>query len=413
MIVVFGHKRKNSLRSGHLATFVLGLCAMLLAVPAVANERARDLGIPFDGTPGHNNAITDVSGVEVGHTTVIRGQGALHMGKGPARTGVTIIHPLGKNSMDAVAAGRAVINGTGEWTGMNLVDEAGLFLGPVALTGSGNVGLVIQSLMDWSAEHVPAELLMTRVLPVVGETLDSRLNDVFSHPLSREDVFAALDKAAGGPVAEGNVGGGTGMVAYGFKGGIGTSSRIIEANGKNYTVGVLLQANHGRRDDLRVAGIPVGREINGAWLEPNGIPAQAPEAGELQDKNSLLIVIATDAPLMPHQLERMARRAAMGVGRNGSTAGNLSGEMVLAFSTTSVTTPDGQTHMAGLIADTNSATLDALFASVVQATEEALVNQLVASKTMTGINCTKVYALPKDQLVDILARHNRVVAKPD
>ncbi|QIG79370.1 DmpA family aminopeptidase [Stakelama tenebrarum] len=401
-----GHIVKTDLR----AAFTLGLAALFLAAaPAAAQERARDLGVPFDGTPGEFNAITDVPGVEVGQTTVIKGEGPLDIGRGPARTGVTIIHPLGKDSVDGVAAGRAVINGTGEWTGMHLVDEIGLFFGPVALTGSGNVGLVIQSLMDWSVEHVPAPLLVTRVLPVVGETLDSRLNDVFGHPLSREDVFAALDSAASGPVAEGNVGGGTGMIAYTFKGGVGTASRIVEVGGKRYTVGVLLQANHGNRDDLRIAGIPVGREIEQNWPEINGVAAIGPNAGEPQDKNSLLIVIATDAPLMPHQLRRVARRAAMGVGRNGSTAGNLSGEMVLAFSTTNVSTPGGEIHIDGMIADTDSDTMNALFAAVVQATEEALVNQLVASETMTGANGVKVYALPRDQLVEILARHNRLV----
>jgi L-aminopeptidase/D-esterase-like protein len=401
-----------AMKSDRIAAFMLGLTALFLAAaPATAQERARDLGVPFDGTPGEHNAITDVPGVEVGQTTVIRGDGPLQIGQGPARTGVTIIHPLGKDSIDGVAAGRTVINGTGEWTGMHLVDETGLFFGPIALTGSGNVGLVIQSMMDWSVEHVPAPLLVTRVLPVVGETLDSRLNDVFGHPLSREDVFSALDNAAGGPVAEGNVGGGTGMIAYTFKGGIGTSSRIVEVGGKRYTVGVLVQANHGNRDDLRIAGIPVGREIEQNWPEINGVAAIGPNAGEPQDKNSLLIVIATDAPLMPHQLERMARRAAMGLGRNGSTAGNLSGEMVLAFSTTNVSTPGGEVHMDGMIADTDSDTMNALFAAVVQATEEALVNQLVASETMTGANGVTVYALPKDQLVEILARHNRLVPR--
>ncbi|MCW3834688.1 P1 family peptidase [Sphingomonas canadensis] len=384
---------------------------MALAPCAAAQDRARDLGIPFEGTPGPNNAITDVPGVEVGQTTVVSGDGALDPGKGPARTGVTIIHPLGKASFDAVAAGRAVINGTGEWTGMHLVDETGLFFGPVALTGSGNVGLVHQALMDWSLVHVPAPLLTTRVLPVVAETLDSRLNDVFGHPLTRDQVFAAIDGAKGGPVAEGNVGGGTGMIAYTFKGGIGTASRVVEVNGKRYTVGVLVQANHGNRDDLRIAGIPVGAEIKGNWPEVNGIAALGPDAGKPQDKNSLLIVIATDAPLMPHQLERMARRAALGVGRNGSTASALSGEMALAFSTTNVSPAGGAPRVAGLIGDTDSDTLNPLFAAVVQATEEALVNQLVASQTMTGANNIKVFGLPHDQLVRILAAHGRLIRK--
>tara|TARA_R110000782_G_scaffold13999_8_gene41395 strand:+ start:42944 stop:44176 length:1233 start_codon:yes stop_codon:yes gene_type:complete len=384
------------------------LVGLLVSAAAMAGPRARDLGVPFDGTPGALNAITDVAGVEVGHATVISGDGPLVIGKGPYRTGVTIIHPLGKGSIDGVAAGRAVINGTGEWTGMHLVDEIGSFLGPVALTGSGNVGLVHQSLMDWSIGKVPEEALFSRVLPVVAETLDSRLNDVFGHGLTREHVFAALDGAKGGPVAEGNVGGGTGMIAYTFKGGIGTSSRIVSAGDKRYTVGVLVQANHGSREDLRIAGVPISKEIKGAWPEINGIAALGPDAGKPQDKNSLLIVIATDAPLMPHQLERLARRAALGVGRNGSTAGALSGELALAFSTSHVI-PLGQApRLPALINDTDSATMNALFSGVVQATEEALVNQLVASETMTGANNVKVYGIPHDQLQRIMkARFQR------
>jgi L-aminopeptidase/D-esterase-like protein len=383
-------------------------CAAL--APAAAQERARDLGVPFDGTPGPYNAITDVAGVEVGQATVISGEGKLEVGKGPARTGVTIIHPLGKASIDGVAAGRAVINGTGEWTGMNLVDEIGGFFGPIALTGSGNVGMVDQAMMDWSLAHVPGEALTSRVLPVVAETLDSRLNDVFGHPLKPADVFAALDGAKGGPVAEGNVGGGTGMIAYTFKGGIGTASRVVKLAEHSYTVGVLVQANHGQREDLRVAGIPVGREIKGAWPEVNGVAVLGPDAGKPQDKNSLLIVIATDAPLMPHQLQRLARRAALGVGRDGSTASSLSGEMALAFSTTDVMPFGKAPRMAGVIGDTDSNTMNALFAATVQATEEALVNQLVASRTMTGANGAKVYGLPHDQLVAVLKAHG-VLAK--
>ncbi len=372
---------------------------------AEAGPRARDLGVPFEGTPGALNAITDVAGVEVGHATVISGDGPLVIGKGPVRTGVTIIHPLGKSALEGVAAGRAVINGTGEWTGMHLVDEVGQFFGPIALTGSGNVGLVHQGLMDWAVGRIPEDALVTRVLPVVAETLDSRLNDVFGHGLTRDHVFAALDGAMGGPVAEGNVGGGTGMIAYTFKGGIGTASRVITLGDKKYTIGVLLQANHGDRADLRMAGVPVGRAIEGAWPEVNGVPVLGPNAGKRDDKNSLLIVIATDAPLMPHQLERLARRAVLGVGRAGSTASALSGEFALAFSTTHVMPLDGPPRIKQPISDTDSTTMNALFAGVVQATEEALANQLVASTTMTGANGVKVYGLPHDQLKRIMKAH--------
>jgi len=399
-----------------LAKTVVAVGTVLLtsASLAVAQPRARDLGIPFEGIPGANNAITDVAGIEVGQTTLVRGEGALEIGKGPVRTGVTIIHPLGKASFDGVAAGRAVLNGTGEWTGMHLVDEVGAFFGPVALTGSGNVGIVHQSLMAWSAQHVPAAMLQTRVLPVVGETLESRLSDVFGKPMTEADVFAAVDGARSGPVAEGNVGGGTGMIAYGFKGGIGTSSRVVGKDGQRYTVGVLVQANHGRREDLRIAGVPVGVEVKGAWPEAGGKIVAGPDAGKaVPEKNSLLVVIATDAPLMPHQLERVARRAALGIGRNGSTAGNLSGEFALAFSTSAVLSLEGvwQFRNGAPIADLDSDTMNDLFAGTVQATEEALVNQLIASETMKGANDIKVHGLPHAEVLRVLKSHNRIKSK--
>lgn len=399
-----------------LAKTVVAVGTVLLtsASLAVAQPRARDLGIPFEGIPGANNAITDVAGIEVGQTTLVRGEGALEIGKGPVRTGVTIIHPLGKASFDGVAAGRAVLNGTGEWTGMHLVDEVGAFFGPVALTGSGNVGMVHQSLMAWSAQHVPAAMMQTRVLPVVGETLESRLSDVFGKPMTEADVFAAVDGARSGPVAEGNVGGGTGMIAYGFKGGIGTSSRVVGKDGQRYTVGVLVQANHGRREDLRIAGVPVGAEVKGAWPEAGGKIVAGPDAGKaVPEKNSLLVVIATDAPLMPHQLERVARRAALGIGRNGSTAGNLSGEFALAFSTSAVLSLEGvwQFRNGAPIADLDSDTMNDLFAGTVQATEEALVNQLIASETMKGANDIKVHGLPHAEVLRVLKSHNRIKSK--
>lgn len=390
------------------AVAALSLVAMMACAPAsFAQERARDFGIPFDGVAGINNAITDVPGVEVGHTTLIRGDGPGKIGEAPVRTGVTVIHPLGKDAINGVAAGRAVINGTGEFTGMALVDEVGGFFGPVALTGSGNVGLVHQSLQDWSVENgvVPAEALVTRVLPVVGETLDMRLNDVFGHPMSKADVFAALNSAKGGPVEEGNVGGGTGMIAYTFKGGIGTASRVVSSADQRYTVGVLVQANHGNRDELRIAGLPVGRMIDGAWPSQKGVVVFGPDAGKtvaMPEKNSLLIVIATDAPLQAHQLERLARRASLGLGRTGSTAGNLSGEFSLAFSTTNILSIDGSPAMqAAPISDLDDEVMNSLFAATVQAVEEALANQLVASETMTGVDDVTVYGLPHNQLADI------------
>jgi L-aminopeptidase/D-esterase-like protein len=367
-----------------------------------APVRARDLGVPFPGVPGEFNAITDVRGVEVGQTTLIRG--------GPTdavRTGVTIVHPLGRTGLDAVAAGFAVINGTGEFTGIHMIDETGLLIGPVALTGTANIPTVSQALMDWASRpgYLPRELVFSHFLPVVGETLDARLNDIFQHPMQQSDVFEALNGARSGPVAEGNVGGGTGMQAYQFKGGIGTASRVVHPEGHTYTVGVLLQANNGRRADLRVAGIPIGAEIRD--LLPESGSVEHPSATE-QAKNSLLVIIATDAPLQVHQLTRLARRAALGVGRDGSTAGSMSGEFALAFSTTNTTPLQGDPPARQAISDLDGQQLDALFEATVQATEEAIVNQLVASQTMSGIGGYKVHGLPHDRLVQILKSHNRL-----
>ncbi|KQX23228.1 MULTISPECIES: DmpA family aminopeptidase [unclassified Sphingomonas] len=375
-----------------------------------AEPRARDLGVPFDGTPGAYNAITDVKGVEVGMTTLIHGNGKLVRGKGPVRTGVTVILPLGKAGRDAVAAGFSVINGTGEFTGTRMIDEVGLFFGPIALTGTGNVSVVHQGLIDWAARpgYLSDDELFTRLLPVVGETLDARLNDVYGHPMTTADVFAALDGASAGPVAEGNVGGGTGMTAYHFKGGTGGASRVVKVGSRTYTIGVLLQANHGKRSDLRIAGIPVGQEIRD--LEPvMRPPAKAPEP-DTPEKNSLLVVIATDAPLQPHQLQRLSRRAALGVGRSGSTAGNYSGEFALAFSTTNTLPYDGKPVGQAYISDNEQDVMDALFTAATQAVEEALVNQLVAAKTMTGTDGSTVYALPHDRLQALLRKYGRYTA---
>jgi L-aminopeptidase/D-esterase-like protein len=381
----------------------------LTAMPSVGwtAARARDLGIPFQGQPGPINAITDVAGVEVGEVTLIHGEGPLVQGHGPARTGVTIIHPLGKDAHEGVAAAIVTINGTGELTGSHLVEELGLFFGPVALTGTGNIGLVHQAIVDWSARPgfaSPDEVVM-RSLPLVAETLDQPLNDVFGHPLKQADVLEALESAHSGPVPEGNVGGGTGMIAYGFKGGTGTASRLVQVRDQHYRVGVLLQSNHGRRTDLRIAGVPIGEEITD--LLPARLPENAPP-GEGEGKNSILIVMATDAPLHAQQLHRLARRALAGLGRNGGTVGSLSGEFVLAFSTTFRSGLEGPPHVSTLINDNDEITFNALFAAVVQAVEEAEVNQLVASVTMTGADGWTVYGLPHGRLLASLKRHGQL-----
>ena len=363
-------------------------------------QRARDLGVPFEGTPGPNNAITDVEGVLVGHTTLISGEGALEVGKGPIRTGVTAILPLGKDLSRTVAAGRAMINGTGEMTGTWLIDEIGAMTGPIMLTGTSSVGLVHHATSKWIRDNYPEEIWIAGLIPVVAETLDLPLNDVWGYHVKEEHVYQALNSATSGPVAEGNVGGGTGMVAYTFKGGIGTSSRIVKVKDKTYTVGILLQANHGGRERLRIAGVPVGREI------PDLMPSRPKSDTE---KNSLVIIIATDAPLTAHQLNRLARRASLGVGRNGSVAGNMSGEIVLAFSTTNTVAIGQQTNTLESPTAWNGDTLNYLFKAVVDGVEEALVNCLVAAETMTGANDLTVYELPEDRLQEILKKYNRLV----
>lgn len=365
-------------------------------------HRARGLGVPFDGMAGPNNAITDVPGVEVGHTTLISDIEARPDGTGRVRTGVTVIHPNGRFGRGGVAAGRAMLNGTGEWTGMHFIDEVGRLYGPIALTGTGNLGVVHSSLVKWSSllNYDSEDERYMRLLAVVGETLDAYLHDVHNFQLSPEEVFSALDNAKSGPVAEGNVGGGTGMMAYEFKGGIGTSSRIVSTSEASYVVGALLQANHARRSDLKISGVNVGMEITNLMphqLNTNGGTTSLQPNENL--KNSLLVVLATDAPLLAHQLNRLARRAALGIGRTGAIARNLSGELMLAFSTTGGV-------KTGCIDDFDSNTMNALFAAAVQVVEEALVNQLVASSDMIGNGNLAVHALPHEALRQILGKYN-------
>src|SRR5471032_1000040 len=312
--------------------FAFALCAQArepqTAPPKTTTIRARALGIPFDGTPGKLNAITDVAGVEVGFTTLISGEGKLEVGKGPVRTGVTAILPRGHDSLnDPVYAGTFSLNGNGEMTGTAWVEESGFLEGPVIITNTHSVGVARDAVIAWRVKHGAADKTgYWWSLPVVAETWDGWLNDINGFHVKPEHVFSALDGAHSGPVEEGNVGGGTGMICNGFKGGIGTSSRKLAAKDGAYTVGVLVQCNYGTRDNLRIAGIPVGREI----------PGEDPYAAvpsEVVERGSIIVVVATDAPLLPHQLKRLARRVSLGLGRNGSIAGNGSGDIFIAFST--------------------------------------------------------------------------------
>ena len=367
-------------------------CSMSLM--AQAKPRARDLGVPFDGSSGPLNAITDIKGVEVGHTTLISGDGALKVGVGPVRTGVTAILPRGKDSRDAVFAGWFSLNGNGEMTGAHWVEDSGFLDGPVMITNTHSVGVVRDAVIQWKVKRGQADMEgYWWSLPVVAETWDGYLNDINGFHVKAEDAIHALDSATNGPVTEGSVGGGTGMICNEFKGGIGTSSRVLSAKQGGYTVGVLVQCNYGEREQLRVAGIPVGREI------------PAPKVWE-QDTGSIIVVVATDAPLIPTQLKRMARRVALGVGRDGSYSGDGSGDLFIAFSTANprAIAPKGLHQITMLPNDQ----LDSLFLATVQATEEAVINAMVAAKDMKGINDHFVPALPHDKLLEVLKKYNRV-----
>ena len=368
-------------------------CAMGM-MHAQNNARARDLGIPFDGTTGPLNAITDIRAVEVGHTTLISGDGALKVGVGPIRTGVTAVFPRGKDSTDPVFAGWFTENGNGEMTGTTWVEESGFLEGPVMITNTHSVGVVRDAVIAWRVKHgPPSEDGYSWSLSVVAEPWDGYLNDVNGFHVKPEDVFHALDTAHGGAVEEGNVGGGTGMICNEFKGGIGSSSRVLDAKYGGYTVGVLVQCNYGQRDQLRIAGAPVGREIPGKTVWDD-------------DVGSIIVVVATDAPLIPTQLKRLARRVSLGVARDGSYSGNGSGDIFIAFSTAN----PGASAFKGIrqLAMLPNDQINPLFLATVQATEEAVVNAMIAAKTMTGIDGHTVVALPHDQLRDVLKKYNRL-----
>jgi L-aminopeptidase/D-esterase-like protein len=378
---------------------VLVALVVCMTLQGQTKPRARNLGVPFDGTPGPSNAITDVPGVEVGHTTLISGEGPLVVGKGPVRTGVTAIHPRGKRVNDPVFAGWFALNGNGEMTGTTWVEESGFMEGPLMITNTHSVGIVRDAVIAWQVEH--DQMYQRFSLPVVAETFDGGLNDVNGFHVKREHALAALEGAAAGPVAEGNVGGGTGMRCYQFKGGIGTASRKLTEDEGGYTVGVLVQANFGRRDQLTVAGAPVGKELPCEEYGPCG--NQPPPARE----GSIIIAVATDAPLVAHQLKRLARRASLGVARTGSTSGNSSGDIFLAFSTANPGAA-GAEKKANLEMLLNSQ-LDPVFEATVQATEEAIVNALVAAETMVGINGTTAVRLPHNELREVLRKYGRLV----
>jgi D-aminopeptidase len=362
---------------------------------AASEPRARELGVPFEGTPGPLNAITDVKGVEVGYRTLISGEGKLQVGVGPVRTGVTAIFPRGKKAVDPVFAGWFTENGNGEMTGATWVEESGFLYGPVMITNTHSVGVVRDAVIAWQLNHgrpVPEDDWWS--LPVVAETWDGYLNDINGFHVKPQDAFAAMDDAHSGPIAEGNVGGGTGMICFEFKGGTGTSSRRLSEKLGGYTVGVLVQCNFGTRHLLRIAGTPVGYEITGKpiWHDDTG---------------SIIVVVATDAPLLPNQMKRIAKRVTLGLGRLGSISGDESGDIFIAYSTANPGVGLEQKKLVDVQMLPNDQ-MDALFEATVQATEEAVVNALVAAKTMTGPEGHTVEALPRDSLREALKKYNRL-----
>ncbi len=401
--------------------------ALLGQNSSAAQPRARDLGVPFDGTPGPLNAITDVPGVEVGYKTLVSGEGRLVVGKGPVRTGVTAILPRGKGNTKSVFAGYFAGNGNGDMTGTHWIEESGVLETPILITNTGSVGVVRDAAVAWLVKQKhPGEFWY----PVTAETADWPLNDIKGQHVTAQDTWDALNAATGGSILEGNVGGGTGMVCNGFKGGTGTSSRRLNASDGGYTVGVLVQCNYGGSNGLRIAGIPVAREMKlqkpcvEQKLDPpvllwNGNPAPVCEAKisgladgiRAPEMGSIIVIVGTDAPLSPDQLKRLARRVSVGLGRVGAIEGDESGDIFLAFSTANPGADEGNsaeppfTQPNAKIERVQSWKMDPLFTAVVQATEESIINVLVAAKTMVGADYWVVPAIPHDQLQEVLRKH--------
>lgn len=387
--------------SSTIAAALLGCTAAICASSTVAaeKERARDLGIPFTGTPGPNNAITDVAGVKVGYSTIIEGSGKIEVGKGPVRTGVTAILPRGQ-SFGPVFSGWYSLNGNGEMTGTTWIEESGFLEGPIMITNTHSVGVVRDAVISWQAEHNlvgPTFRDLYWLLPVVAETWDGILNDINGMHVKPKHVYEALDSAASGPIAEGNVGGGTGMNLFNFKGGTGTASRKLSDEEGGYTVGVLVQGNFGSRKGLTIAGVPVGQEITD--LMPD-------LSWKREEKGSIIAVVATDAPLLPHQLKRLARRVPLGIARTGGNGGNGSGDIFIAFSTAN---PEAfsreKTTKVDLVSNDK---MNPIIEATAFATEEAIVNAMIAAETMKGRDDNVSFAIPHDRLKDVLKKYNRL-----
>jgi L-aminopeptidase/D-esterase-like protein len=384
------------------------LLLLISCYSAAQTKRARDYGIPFNGTTGTYNSITDVTGVTIGHTTLIKGEGPLRKGEGPIRTGVTAILPHGKEFIP-VYANFYALNGNGDMTGTHWIAESGFLETPILITNTGNVGIVRDAAWQWMDEHkyyTPFFKDYWYAYPVVAETYDGILNDINGQHVKKEHVYTALDSAKSGPVTEGGIGGGTGMICYGFKGGIGTSSRIVNKNAGGYTVGVLVQANHGGRSQLTISGVPVGKHLTDTLpVRLEGVTGAIPLISE-KETGSIIIVLATDAPLLPHQLKRLAQRIPLGLTRTGGTGGNGSGDIFIAFSTANKNAFNNNEVEEVKVLPNEK--MNALFTATIEATEEAIINALFAGQTMEGINGNKVYGLPLDRVVQIMKQYNRI-----
>ena len=367
---------------------LLYLATSIIPLLTLGKPRARDLGIQFSGTTGKWNSITDVAGVEVGYTTIIKGKGALKVGKGPVRTGVTAVHPRGRNNFGKVFAGYFSLNGNGEMTGSHWVEESGFLEGPIMITNTHNVGTVIDAVIAWSLINNPNGYPIS--LPVVAETWDGRLNDINGFHVNQKEIFHALNSAKSGPLEEGNIGGGTGMVAFQFKGGTGTSSRLLPKDEGGYTVGVIVQANFGRRSQLTISGVAVGKTIDDLMPEIHNQKIKG---------SSIIVVVGTDAPLLPYQLKRVAKRVTLGLARPGAVSSNSSGDIFIAFTTTNLDQTDTNLTMSAPFL--KNKTLTPIFEATIQATEEAIINAMIAAETMTGINGNTIYAIPHNRLLEL------------
>jgi D-aminopeptidase len=384
--------------------YVKSICALLLIQSSIFGQkpRARDIGIPFNGVTGKFNAITDVKGVEVGYSTIISGQGKNIRGKGPVRTGVTAILPRGMNN-NPVFANWYTLNGNGEMTGTTWLTESGFLETPIMITNTNSVGVVRDAVLKWFVDKHWYKEDQWYTYPVVAETYDGFLNDIYGFQVKESNAYEALDNAKTGYLKEGNVGGGTGMMCLGFKGGTGTASRIVKIKDSSYTIGVLVQSNFGRKPSLTIAGVPVGKELMDTLNNELKMPAQSYRK---EGDGSIIVVVATDAPLLPHQLKRIAQRVSLGIGSVGGYGMNGSGDIFIAFSTANPTAFQRDNFIKVDVLPNDL--INPLFEATVQSVEEAILNAMVAAETMEGVNGNKSYALPPKLVIDLLKKYNRI-----